>query len=445
MSLRKAILRLLIALVFTISLQPLQAGVLSWSPNPETDVAGYRIYYRTAFQKTPDVYDVGSNTKARIPNLLPETKYFVSLTAYNIHDLESAPSEEVAFFTPPKTPSIVFQRDSVTLKVEGETGGTLELFESDDLKKWNRVRTILNPTGTLDLRLERHSGARRKFYRLGWSGSTFPGWLAAQAPHGSQNLGADSATSFTAYASGSDLASPRSATPLHLGTIRLKSPSTGEWQTHRSLTVRLRESAKDVFARLETSTDMKKWIPAGPLIRQVKSELNGDGTRSLTFCENKSIQETRRGKRYFRVRYSQEPLSTEWTFDEWLAHHKLPKASSRFPGVPTNALYAYASGADLLDSPRQALPKVTTHRSFVEGRWESSETIEFRVREGLTGLEPELQISRNLRTWDPADTATFPLANRSNGDGTRTLVFQSIPNQGRTQRGYFRVVFRPTE
>lgn len=443
MSLRKAILRLLIALVLPFSLQPLQAGVLSWSPNPESDVAGYRVYYRTAFEKEPRVHDVGLNTRAAIPNLHPETKYFVSLTAYNVHDLESAPSEEIAFFTPPQTPSIAFGKEAVTLKVEGKPGGTLDLFESDDLKKWKRVQTVLNPEGTLDLNLVRKPGERRKFYRLGWSGSSYEGWLAARSPQGNPNQGGGPPMSFSAYASGSDLSS--SALPLQLGTIKLKSPATGVWHTHRALTMRVRESAKDAFARLETSCDLKRWIPAGPLVREVESELNGDGTRSITFCENEPVGEQGSGKRFFRVRYSREPLASDWTFGDWLTYHKLSKPTSPFPGLPTTALYAYASGADLLASPRQALPKLTTYRSFVEGRWESSQTIEFTVRENLAGFAPELQVSRNLRTWQSAETSTIPLADRSNGDGTRTLVFQSVPNQGQAQRGFFRVVFRPTQ
>jgi hypothetical protein len=74
------------------------AGVmLKWDSNAEPDVAGYRIYARTANAPSTLLADVGNATTAVLPPLNPGVMYFFAVTAYNTAALESPPSREVAF------------------------------------------------------------------------------------------------------------------------------------------------------------------------------------------------------------------------------------------------------------------------------------------------------------------------------------------------------------
>ena len=69
---------------------------LSWDPNPETDLAGYKIYYGTSASVYGTVIKiVGLQTSYTLTGLAPGT-YFFAITAYNTADLESGFSNEVS-------------------------------------------------------------------------------------------------------------------------------------------------------------------------------------------------------------------------------------------------------------------------------------------------------------------------------------------------------------
>jgi hypothetical protein len=69
---------------------------LTWNPNTESDLAGYKVYYGTLgsgnYQGT---IDVGNVTSYRLQNLTPGTTYYIAVTAYDTVGNESAPSNEV--------------------------------------------------------------------------------------------------------------------------------------------------------------------------------------------------------------------------------------------------------------------------------------------------------------------------------------------------------------
>jgi hypothetical protein len=90
--------RFIIAILVLLACSaPAFAGdvTLSWDPNSETNLAGYRIYYGTG----PGVYTtpitVGTQTSYTITNLAPGT-YFFAVTAFNTLGLESGFSNEVS-------------------------------------------------------------------------------------------------------------------------------------------------------------------------------------------------------------------------------------------------------------------------------------------------------------------------------------------------------------
>ncbi len=81
--------------------------VVSWDPNTEDDLAGYKLYYGTASGDygEPIVLDaaelvpVGGKLYYLLENLEPATTYYVALTAYDSSGNESALSEEASYTT----------------------------------------------------------------------------------------------------------------------------------------------------------------------------------------------------------------------------------------------------------------------------------------------------------------------------------------------------------
>jgi len=79
---------------------------LSWPPNPEPDVAGYRIYYGTQ----PGVYDNIQTVETAgdtLRNLIEGMIYYLAVSAYDSEDYESLLSEEIQTMTrsTPLTPT----------------------------------------------------------------------------------------------------------------------------------------------------------------------------------------------------------------------------------------------------------------------------------------------------------------------------------------------------
>lgn len=109
-----------------------QRVLLTWDPNPETDIAGYRIYYGTNSRIYVSIIDCGNVTNCvlyasdkpydgtnyptafRCPFIWdsvnfprnPTMLYFAA-TAYNTSSLESDLSEEVWLMVPAITTNIV--------------------------------------------------------------------------------------------------------------------------------------------------------------------------------------------------------------------------------------------------------------------------------------------------------------------------------------------------
>jgi hypothetical protein len=68
---------------------------LAWDPNPESDIAGYKIHLGVESGIYPHRIDVGSSTVILLPDLKPGT-YYCAVSAYNQFGAESELSEEVA-------------------------------------------------------------------------------------------------------------------------------------------------------------------------------------------------------------------------------------------------------------------------------------------------------------------------------------------------------------
>jgi hypothetical protein len=68
---------------------------VSWDPNTEADLAGYRVQYRASSVLTWSVVDAGNKTQIDIPGILENVEYCATVTAYDASGNESAASDAV--------------------------------------------------------------------------------------------------------------------------------------------------------------------------------------------------------------------------------------------------------------------------------------------------------------------------------------------------------------
>ena len=78
---------------------------LTWSPNSESDLAGYKLYYGTASGSYGAPVVVGNVTSYAL-SLSPTvgTTYYFAVSAYDTSGNESVKSDEVSAFVPDSTP-----------------------------------------------------------------------------------------------------------------------------------------------------------------------------------------------------------------------------------------------------------------------------------------------------------------------------------------------------
>lgn len=85
-----------------------EAVTLAWDRNPESNIAGYRLYYGER-NAPATMRDVGNVITTAVSNLTPGREYYFYVTAYNTENLESDPSETVSYIQaqsgPPSTPT----------------------------------------------------------------------------------------------------------------------------------------------------------------------------------------------------------------------------------------------------------------------------------------------------------------------------------------------------
>ena len=90
---------------------------LTWDPNTEPDIAGYKIYYETESSGPPyngtgltegdSPIDVENQTEFTLHGLTEDVTYFLAATAYDTEGLESNYSEELIYETGNNPPPVV--------------------------------------------------------------------------------------------------------------------------------------------------------------------------------------------------------------------------------------------------------------------------------------------------------------------------------------------------
>ena len=90
---------------------------LVWDPNPEADLAGYKVYTGTSPGAYTQTFDVGHKTTHSVADLEEGETYYFVVTAYDIYGNESDYSTEI----------------STTISVYDDT---LDAAEGDDWSYW---------------------------------------------------------------------------------------------------------------------------------------------------------------------------------------------------------------------------------------------------------------------------------------------------------------------
>lgn len=107
---------LFLAVLFTFAAGAGQV-TLTWDPNPESDLGGYRVYFGAESRRYTNVLDVGAANIAVVPNLEDGKVYFFAVTAYNTQGLESDFSNEVAL----TVSSVLLPSVALTRPTPGQT------------------------------------------------------------------------------------------------------------------------------------------------------------------------------------------------------------------------------------------------------------------------------------------------------------------------------------
>ncbi|MFY9268168.1 MAG: DNRLRE domain-containing protein [Candidatus Manganitrophaceae bacterium] len=149
-----------VALLYLFQSIPALAGdaVLSWNPNTEADLAGYKVYYGTSSRKYGAPLTIGKQTSYTVTGLAAGT-YFFSLTAFDIAGNQSGFSNEVQ--------KIVSAGGSVSAFQQSTAADGLVSFEAERYhgnvsqggRAWTLVTTPSGYSGTGAMVATPNSGA----------------------------------------------------------------------------------------------------------------------------------------------------------------------------------------------------------------------------------------------------------------------------------------------
>ncbi|MEK7949894.1 Ig-like domain-containing protein [Luteolibacter soli] len=103
---------------------------LAWDPNPETDLAGYRLQYGLTPGSYPNVIDAGKTTSATATGLNQGTTYYFTVVAYNTAGQTGTASSEVSY-TVPGTPNTAPAASDFSLTVAEDGQATATLSGTD--------------------------------------------------------------------------------------------------------------------------------------------------------------------------------------------------------------------------------------------------------------------------------------------------------------------------
>jgi len=143
---------------------------LAWDSNPESDIAGYKVYSGTNSHVYPTVVDVGKRTTVTLSNLVAGRTYFLALTAYDTTALESDFSQEIVYDVPVEIPDLAFTYlggGRYRIRFNGTPGAIygIEYTESLVAPVWRSLGTrTAGSNGLVELIDTPSTNAQRRFY-----------------------------------------------------------------------------------------------------------------------------------------------------------------------------------------------------------------------------------------------------------------------------------------
>jgi Fibronectin type III domain len=140
-----------------------------WAPNPEPDIAGYRIHYGAASRLYTQVIDTGNATTATIGGLVDGTTYYFALSAYNTVGLESGLTGELVYEAPvtlaPLQIHMTAPRQAL-ITVNGPAGHTYDIQASTDLANWATIASVtIGANGSAVFSDNNPPSRTKRFYR----------------------------------------------------------------------------------------------------------------------------------------------------------------------------------------------------------------------------------------------------------------------------------------
>ncbi len=160
---------------------PARSVSLAWNPNPESNVAGYKVRFGTARGVYSQVIDAGRETSAALPQMILGSTYYMAVSAYNMAGEEGPASAE--FVVTPALPQPV---ESTTFSLTGGSQGELRwsypsssaasaegfaIYSSENLSDWSVAGTALPAAGaaggsTYTFPIPLIPGKSRMFFRV---------------------------------------------------------------------------------------------------------------------------------------------------------------------------------------------------------------------------------------------------------------------------------------
>lgn len=105
---------------------------LAWDASPDPAVIGYKLHYGTTSGAYGTTLDVGTNTSATISGLTAGTNFYFVVTAYSVAALDSAPTNELLYTTPPLVPPSVSIMSPVSgVQINGPISVNIDAQTSD--------------------------------------------------------------------------------------------------------------------------------------------------------------------------------------------------------------------------------------------------------------------------------------------------------------------------